>query len=118
MLLFGIEYIKATFILKILSTGYLFKVLSKPLEALYNEIKGNPLIISKANAFGFFVLIISMFLGSKYYGLTGAALGTAITMLISYLVIFIYHLKNNRTNFLDYYNLENLYNSIMLIFRK
>ena len=117
-LLFGNQYIEASLILKILSTGYLFKVLSKPLEAYYNEIKGTPVIVSKTNALGIVILTISMFLFSKYYGLTGAAIATAMSMLITYMVIFIYHLKNNNTKFIDYYSYKNLFNSILLIFRK
>lgn len=116
ILLFGIGYIEASLVLKILSIGYLFKVLSKPLEAWYNEIKGNPIVVSKINALGIIVLSILMLIGSKYYGLIGAALATASTMTILYIILFIYHLNNNKNKFLDYYKFKNLATYILLIF--
>ena len=57
-----------------------------------------------------------MLIGSKYYGLIGAALATASTMTILYIILFIYHLNNNKNKFLNYYKFKNLATYILLIF--
>ena len=117
-ILFGNDYKESVLILKILSVGYLFKTLTKPFEALYNEIKGKPIIISILSVFGTVILGLSMLIFSKFYGLIGAAIVASVTLALMFMIILIFHKRKQKIKFYKYFNLIDVLNYFYLFFHK
>lgn len=106
LIMFGVEYLEAGLLIKIFSIGFLFKVMSKPLEAYYNEIKGRPGVISIINGFSLLSFAVCMSFMSKYYGLVGASIATSFIMFLTYFVIVKFFIAQERVSFVSFLNVK------------
>ena len=110
LLLFGTAYIEAGLIVKILAVGFVFKMLAKPIEAYYNEVKGKPEVISIINGIALVCLSISMFILSKNYGLIGASISSSVIMTLAYLALFNTFLITERESITGFFEFKKLIN--------
>lgn len=110
LLLFGVAYIEAGIIVKILSVGFVFKMLAKPIEAYYNEVKGKPEVISIINGISLVCLSIFMLIMSKNYGIIGASIASSVIMTLSYLVLFKVFLITERDSIVGFFDFKKLLN--------
>jgi O-antigen/teichoic acid export membrane protein len=115
-ILFGSDYAEAGLLLKIISIGFVFKMLAKPIEAYYNEVMGKPGIISMINGSSLILLSILMLIMTKSYGLIGASIASSITMTLAFAVLFISFLIKEHENASGFFDLKKLmyYFKIML----
>ena len=116
-LLFGNDYREAGLLLKILSVGFVFKMLSKPIEAYYNEVKGKPVIISIINIFTLILLSVFMLIMSKNYGLIGASIASSFTMILAFTALFISFLIIERESASGFFDFRNLLHQFKILFK-
>lgn len=96
--LFGVEYSSAGEIAFILLVGFVFKVCGKPLEAHFNEITGKPRIVGSIQIFNIVVMCLLSYLGAISFGVTGAAIGSAIALFIGFAsLLWVYRLTSRRS---------------------
>ena len=82
-LLFGIEYREVGPVAFLLFLGFMLKLMVKPLEAYFNEIAGKPGIIAIIQVVGITMMAMLTYLGAAFFGLSGAAIGSAAAMFLS-----------------------------------
>lgn len=88
-LLFGASYLEAVPLVKFLFAGFAFKILSKPFEAYFNEILGEPSVIAKIHLFTLILLIVLMNILVPEYELIGAILTNIVVFFIGFMLISI-----------------------------
>jgi len=91
--LFGIEYIDVGPISVVLFAGFAFKIVGKPLEAHFNEIAGQPKVVAGIQIFSMVAMATLTFLGAFQFGLMGAAVGSALSMALSTIALFLAYAK-------------------------
>jgi len=115
ILMFGAGYADVGPIALYLLIGFLFKVIGKPIEAHFNEIAGKPIIIAMIQVFGVMVMAVFTYLGAGYFGLPGAAIGSAIAIAISAMVLLVVYAKSTRQTLSELFDFRSLSNAVMQI---
>jgi O-antigen/teichoic acid export membrane protein len=87
--LFGSNYLEAVPLIKFLFVGFAFKILSKPFEAYFNEILGEPSVIAKIHLLTLVLLIFLMNLLIPEYELMGATFTNIIVFFTGFMLILI-----------------------------
>ena len=98
-LLFGSEYIEAGPIAFILFVGFSFKVISKPLEAYFNEIVGNPRIIAITQVFSITMMALLTYVGAVQFGLVGAAIGSSAATFLGSIALSVAYARSTRQHY-------------------
>ena len=90
---FGVEYAEAGPVAFVLFLGFMFKVICKPIEAYFNEITGNPMIIAVSQIFSVAAMTVATFLGATTGGLIGASAGSAIALVLSAAILLVVYAR-------------------------
>ena len=86
--IFGSSYLEAALLMKILFVGFSFKILSKPIEAYFNEISGEPSKIGKIQAMTLVFTTLLMIYLIPEYELIGVTIANLIGLLLGFGLVF------------------------------
>lgn len=88
ILLFGREYAEAGTLGSILLSGFVFKMIGKPLEAYFSEVIGRPDITAKIQFFYVLAMLGFTYIGGVVSGPLGAAFGSALALIFGAVILF------------------------------
>lgn len=94
--LFGPEYANSGRIALILFIGFMFKIVSKPIEAHFNEIIGAPKVVAVIQIFSVAAMVTLTYYGAITFGLVGAAIGSSVATAIGAIALFVAYRQMSR----------------------
>lgn len=94
--LFGPEYAGSGRIAFILFIGFMLKVISKPIEAHFNEIIGAPRVVAGIQIFSVVAMATLTYYGAIKFGLVGAAIGSSVATAIGAIALFVAYQRMSR----------------------
>ncbi len=98
-IMFGHEYVPAAPLVIVLFVGFACKIIGKPLEAHFIEISGEPTVLGFIHVFSMITMCLLTHLGAIEYGLLGATVGSALSLILSAILLLTAYLRMTGTSF-------------------